>query len=244
MVCLLFRIPAGQAGGNPAWRDGARMFFRIALSPRVWFMSLAALCLFASCALARPEDTPLNKTAAWKDGLARLSEYRRGGSPPFPLHVGLAPQSPSVRPGFLFSPATPRLPGPRPDWRNIIRDASLRHGLDENLLAAVMQVESNFNRYAVSGKGARGAMQIMPETGRLLGLRDFFDPVANTDAGARYLAEMLRTFKRLDLSLSAYNAGPGAVRQHGGQIPPYRETRDYVFQVLAVYDRLKAQRVK
>jgi soluble lytic murein transglycosylase-like protein len=87
-------------------------------------------------------------------------------------------------------------------------------------------------------------MQIMPETGRLLGLRDFFDPVANTDAGARYLAEMLRAFKRLDLSLSAYNAGPGAVRQHGGQIPPYRETRDYVFQVLAVYDRLKAQRVK
>ncbi|MDR2744800.1 MAG: lytic transglycosylase domain-containing protein [Desulfovibrio sp.] len=207
-------------------------------------MSLAALCLFACCALARPGDRPLNETAAWKDGLVRLNEYRLGGSPPPPLHVGLAPQPLSTRSGSMFSPATARLYGPRPDWRNIIRDASLRHGLDENLLTAVMQVESNFNRYAVSRKGALGAMQIMPETGRLLGLRDFFDPVANTDAGARYLAEMLRTFKRLDLSLSAYNAGPGAVRQYGGQIPPYRETRDYVFQVLAAYKRLKTQRVK
>jgi soluble lytic murein transglycosylase-like protein len=87
-------------------------------------------------------------------------------------------------------------------------------------------------------------MQIRPETGKALGLKDFFDPAANTDAGARYLAEMLRLFPRLELSLAAYNAGPAAVRQYAGRIPPYKETQDYVARVLSLYHRLAAQRGK
>jgi soluble lytic murein transglycosylase-like protein len=80
-------------------------------------------------------------------------------------------------------------------------------------------------------------MQIMPDTGRELGLTNFFDPVANTDAGTRYLAAMLRGFPSLELSLSAYNAGPGAVRRYGA-IPPYSETRAYVSRVLDAYRKL------
>jgi soluble lytic murein transglycosylase-like protein len=136
------------------------------------------------------------------------------------------------------------LPKSGPDWQAIIRDASRRHGVEETLLTAVLQVESNFNPYAVSRAGARGAMQIMPATGRELGLGDFFDPVANTDAGARYLAEMLRLFPRLELSLAAYNAGPGAVNQYGGNVPPFQETRNYVAKVLALYKRLNGQRTQ
>jgi soluble lytic murein transglycosylase-like protein len=200
---------------------------------------LAAFCGLVGCAFAQPaqDREPLYKSAAWREGLIQLEKYKQGGAPPAPMRLGV-----SLAPIFRPPACTPGRPGS--DWRNIIRLASLRHGLDEDLLTAVMQVESNFNPQAVSRAGALGLMQIRPETGRALGLKDFFDPAANTDAGARYLAEMLRLFPRLELSLAAYNAGPAAVRQHGGRIPPYKETQDYVAKVLSLYHRLAAQRGK
>ncbi|MDR1686144.1 MAG: lytic transglycosylase domain-containing protein [Desulfovibrio sp.] len=126
-----------------------------------------------------------------------------------------------------------------PDWGNAVRFAGGKYGVSEALLTAILQVESNFNPRAVSPKGALGAMQIMPETGRELGLVDFFDPEANIDAGARYLASLLQTFARTDLALAAYNAGPAAVLKYGG-IPPYPETRDYVARVLDLYGKYQA----
>jgi soluble lytic murein transglycosylase-like protein len=104
-------------------------------------------------------------------------------------------------------------------------------GLSADLIKAVALVESGFDARAVSPRGAQGLMQLMPGTARRLGVRDAFDPGENLLAGARYLREMLDKFDGdLNLALAAYNAGPEAVRRHGG-VPAYRETRDYVSRV-------------
>lgn len=104
-------------------------------------------------------------------------------------------------------------------------------GLSPDLIKAVALVESGFDARAVSPRGAQGLMQLMPGTARQLGVRDVFDPAENLLAGARYLREQLDEFEGdLNLALAAYNAGPEAVRRHGG-VPDYRETRDYVSRV-------------
>jgi hypothetical protein len=111
--------------------------------------------------------------------------------------------------------------------------AARRHGLNPALVAAVARVESAFDPRAVSRKGARGLMQLMPATGKRFGLRthELFDPARNLDAGSRYLAWLADRFAdELPLVLAGYNAGEGAVARHGG-VPPYRETRDYVKRV-------------
>jgi soluble lytic murein transglycosylase-like protein len=118
----------------------------------------------------------------------------------------------------------------------LISHTARRHGLDHSLVRAVIKVESDFNPTAISSKGARGLMQLMPGTARDLGVRDCFDPVENVDGGVRYLRMLLDFFDGdLPLALAAYNAGKEAVIQHGG-IPPYPETREYVSKVLYYYD--------
>jgi hypothetical protein len=104
-------------------------------------------------------------------------------------------------------------------------------GLSPSLIKAVALVESGFDPEAVSPKGAQGLMQLMPATAAELGVRNAFDPLENLRAGARYLRSMLDQFDdNLNLALAAYNAGPSAVRRHGG-VPAYRETREYVSKV-------------
>lgn len=105
-----------------------------------------------------------------------------------------------------------------------------RFQLDPALLLAVIKVESDFDPQVVSRKGAQGLMQLMPDTARLLGVRNPFDPSESIFGGAQYLRKMLDTFDDLDLALAAYNAGPGTVRRFGG-IPPYEETINYVKRV-------------
>ena len=118
-----------------------------------------------------------------------------------------------------------------PDVATAIRASSERHGVNHALLEAVAWQESHFRQDAVSPKGARGVMQLMPATARTLGA-DAADLTANVDAGAAYLARMLRQFNGdPSLALAAYNAGPDAVSRFGG-VPPYAETRAYVRSIL------------
>ena len=121
--------------------------------------------------------------------------------------------------------------------RRLVDTISLNHGVDPALVRAVIKTESNFNRWAVSSKGARGLMQLIPETGSRYGVRDFFDPQQNVEGGVQYLKFLLEKFNgNLDLSLAAYNAGENLVEKLG-RIPPIPETTNYVRRVRANYVR-------
>lgn len=138
-----------------------------------------------------------------------------------------------------------RQPGrsaPSGELLKAIKLHSQRRQVDPHLIYALIEAESNFQVNAVSPKGAQGLMQIMPETGRQLGLVSPFDPDRNIEAGVRYLRLMLDKFGGLPQALAAYNAGPGCVEQHGG-VPPIPETMQYVAKVMARYDALKRESI-
>jgi hypothetical protein len=117
-------------------------------------------------------------------------------------------------------------------YDHIIRMLCREHQMDFSLVKAVIKAESAFNPRAVSRKGARGLMQLMPGTARDLCVDDPFDPYDNLQGGVRYLRQMLDTFNgNVTLAVAAYNAGPGAV-QDSNAVPPYPETRMYVRRVL------------
>jgi len=119
----------------------------------------------------------------------------------------------------------------------VIAEAARTHGVDPRLIAAVATRESAWNASALSPVGAGGLMQLMPATARYLGVNNVFDPRQNIFGGTRYLRTLLDTFHGdLDLTLAAYNAGPGAVAKYNG-VPPYRETRAYVVAVRQAYER-------
>jgi soluble lytic murein transglycosylase-like protein len=124
-----------------------------------------------------------------------------------------------------------------------IEAAAARTSVSPQLLRAVIVVESGFNPRAISRRGAIGLMQLMPQTARRYGAFNAFDPEQNISAGALYLADLMLRFgsDKLDLVIAAYNAGEGAVEKYGRKIPPYRETRAYVPNVLRMYRVLQAQ---
>jgi hypothetical protein len=113
---------------------------------------------------------------------------------------------------------------------------SRREGIDPKLVKSVMLIESDYNPRAVSRKGARGLMQLMPATARRYGVGDSFDAKENIRGGVKHLAELLSLFSgNIPLSLAAYNAGAGAVTKHSG-IPPFPETREYVRRAMVAYE--------
>ena len=121
------------------------------------------------------------------------------------------------------------------EYDQLITQAASNHSVDPRLVKAVALVESGFNPAAVSPKGARGLMQLMPATARGNGVNNAHDPAQNIAGGTKYLSHLLDLFDgNLEKSLAAYNAGEGAVARYGG-IPPYAETRDYVRRALTAY---------
>ena len=155
------------------------------------------------------------------------------------VHLTNVPTDPNYqRMGFTSGTAEGWLRLPVPDlapYAREIREAAERHGVPEGLISAVIRIESGFNPQAISRKGARGLMQLMPGTASMLGVRDSFDPRQNIDGGVRHLRALIQRFGNdFHLALAAYNAGEGAVVSSGG-IPPYPETRDYVTRVLGLF---------
>ncbi len=120
-------------------------------------------------------------------------------------------------------------------YEALIRRYARKYGVEPALIKAIIHAESQFNPYAISKKGARGLMQLMPETARDLAVRNVFDPEENIRAGVVYFKRLLSKFKGdLRLSLAAYNAGPHLVASRG-KVPSFRETRNYVKKVLTYY---------
>ncbi|MFZ1640803.1 MAG: transglycosylase SLT domain-containing protein [Candidatus Contendobacter sp.] len=114
-----------------------------------------------------------------------------------------------------------------------------QYRLEPALLHAVISAESAYNPWAVSPKGAMGMMQLMPGTADRFGVGNPYDPIANMHGGARYLRWLLDQFNDPRLAVAAYNAGEGAVQRYGNQIPPYRETQNYVVKVLDYYQQYR-----
>lgn len=139
-----------------------------------------------------------------------------------------AARSTAGRPGSTSTPSA---------YDDLIARAAARHGVDADLVHAVVKAESSYNPRCRSSAGAMGLMQLMPGTARALGVGDPWDPAQNLDGGVRYLRQQLDRFGEVDLALAAYNAGPGAVQRHHG-VPPYRETQAYVKRVMqTLWDR-------
>lgn len=137
-----------------------------------------------------------------------------------------------TRQRFIFFRGIPPKVLRSPKFQELIGQYSRRHGLDERLVRAVIEVESGYDPAAVSSAGAQGLMQIMPGTQKDLGLTQPFDPERNIEAGVRYLREQMDRFGSVELALAAYNAGPENVARYQG-VPPFAETQDYVRKVLA-----------
>ena len=141
-----------------------------------------------------------------------------------------------VRRFVVHMPAAPALAraallAPDRSLDEAVARIAAQNDLPAPLIQSVIAVESNFNPFAVSPKGALGMMQLVPDTARRFGVRDVFDPVENIEGGARYLKYLLGLFDgNYPLALAAYNAGEGAVFRYGG-VPPYPETQSYVKQV-------------
>ena len=166
-----------------------------------------------------------------------ITGFEKDLSPPptTPVSLTLPASSSPVRASSVRSAA---------DLTEVVNSASATYHLDPDLVNSVIHAESGFNSHAVSPKGARGLMQLMPSTANTLGVNDAFDPQENVGGGSRYLRELLERYN-FDLvkALAAYNAGPQRVEQYNG-VPPFHETRAYVAKIVHDYNRKKIAQEK
>jgi hypothetical protein len=143
------------------------------------------------------------------------------------------PQADSVRATRpIGEPSRSRL------YDDVISESARQNTIRPDLVRAVVQVESGFNPWARSPKGALGLMQLMPATALQFGVKNAFNPVENVRAGVAYLRQLMDRYdNHEELALAAYNAGPGAVDKYGQSVPPYRETRSYVTRISSMSPR-------
>ncbi len=224
-------------------------------TPGAFLRGLAAACLVHASFAARAELVVLDDGRFFRassfslDGDRVKVDLRGGGtmtldldrverivddevdrSDPPPPKPAAPPVGRSVRAPSARGAAVP------PTYARVVEDAAKKHRLDPALVAAVIRAESNFSPWAVSPKGARGLMQLMPATARRLGVSRPFDPAENVLGGTAYLSELADRYgeTNVELILAAYNAGEGAVATYGG-VPPFRETRNYVRRVAELW---------
>ena len=181
--------------------------------------ALVAACVALSAAPASAQ------IYSWRDanGHLVLSNQPRNGAPPRAFTVAKAETVKATR--FVAAEKSAL-------YDALIREHARLSGVRLDLIRAVVQVESGYNAYARSPKGALGLMQLMPATMQQFGVHNAFNPIENIRAGVAYLRQLLdRYSNNEELALAAYNAGPGAVDKHGSAVPPYKETQDYVLKV-------------
>jgi hypothetical protein len=174
------------------------------------------------------------------DGVVHFTNLR-SGDPRFKVYLkGDAAGAPGMRRGLgIHVPPSDREIARFTRYDEWIHDAAALYQIPEQLVRAVIKVESDYDPRAVSVSGARGLMQLMPDTADRLQVRDIDDPRENIFGGVRYLRILANTFNGdLELTVAGYNAGEGAVMTHGG-IPPYAQTRDYVVKVSRYYRRYR-----
>jgi len=155
---------------------------------------------------------------------------------PAPAVVAEAEPDPDADPAPPRAATAGDAPSVPAGYSAMVADAARRHHVDPRLVHAVISVESRYQPSARSRKGAIGLMQLMPATARRFGVTKIYDPKQNIDAGVRYMRWLLDTFQGdVVLALAGYNAGEGAVMRYGGNVPPYRETREYVRRITSRY---------
>ncbi len=166
---------------------------------------------------------------------ADVWEYRRDGSVVFHQTLDYFQRQ---RMSSQWRPPSPQvLQARRAAFDELIRERAATHGVNPDLVHAIIEVESAYDTSAVSKTGAVGLMQLMPATAERFGVLDSTSPEQNVDAGVRYLKLLSDEFQDLELVLAAYNAGEKAVRHYGREVPPYPETRSYVDRLIQLLDQ-------
>jgi len=192
--------------------------------------SVSGMQLFVTCALLVLYSTGVSSSGSVYSFVDERGSWHFSNVPTDPRY-GLVSRSRRVS---LYVPRNYAV------FKKIISEAATRHGLDPDLIRAIIQIESGWIPDARSSKGAIGLMQLMPETSLNLAVSNPFDPEANIRGGTRYLSQLLERFRgNLVLTLAAYNAGPKKVEKYGG-IPPYPETMRYVRDVLNQWQKYKS----
>lgn len=185
--------------------------------------ALSCVTLIGILAVAAPAQAQIY---SWRDGNGNLVLSNIRPPEAGPVKSYAVPKTTAVRTTRYATLERSRM------YDDLIVEHSRLNGVRTDLVRAVMQVESGFNPAARSVKGAMGLMQLMPDTARLYGVTNPYNPTENVSAGVKYIRALLDRYDgNEELALAAYNAGPGAVDRHGENVPPYKETRDYVARI-------------